>query len=81
MKTLLMISIMLSFTTHAEVWERPPYQPDENHLPSAIEAQEEITPPITNPHKHQEINEDVSGPSYTPGEDDSEKNQKEDLQK
>lgn len=43
-KTLVLLTI-LSFNAHAAVWEKPPYRPDENHLPKEEimmkEAQEE----------------------------------------
>lgn len=37
------MSLCLAFTAYAEVWEKPKYEADENHLPQEeIERQEEI---------------------------------------
>jgi|GEM_PF-6466271 hypothetical protein len=71
MKTFMTISIgaLLSFSVNAEIWDNPGYQPDENHLPAEKEEQQEKTPSTTNPRKHQEIQDDPAGPSYTPLEE------------
>lgn len=47
MKFIILFSLTLPAISSADVWQKPPYRPDENHLPHVIyhrQAQEE------NPH-------------------------------
>lgn len=60
MKTLskaLALMFVTSVFAQAEVWIKPPYKPDENHLPKETivprEAQEEAPKDIKQPKQHQ----------------------------
>lgn len=61
MKTLfrgLLFLFATSALAQAEIWVKPPYKPDENHLPRETmvprEAQEEKPTEISRPKQHQE---------------------------
>ncbi len=46
MKLLTSMIILAATSVGAEVWQRPPYLPDENHLPPLVrEAQQEVPRP------------------------------------
>ena len=53
-KIIILTGILLSTLSRAEIWEPPPYQPDENHLPPE-ERQEE---PKAAEDSHDEEKED-----------------------
>lgn len=58
MKTFLVLTtgLLLSTSVFGEIWEKPEYTPDENHLPEeAIEMQEDIPQDEDTDRQHQEI--------------------------
>jgi hypothetical protein len=55
----IMTGLFFSQAGLAEIWEKPPYRPDENHLPRIIylkQAQEESPRPTQPENKNQQKN-------------------------
>lgn len=65
MKTLsaLVFSMIISVPSFAEVWEKPQYRPDENHLPHEREEQQE-KPKKQKIKKHQKRHQDRQHSDY-----------------
>lgn len=74
MKTYLAVflGLIIAEATYAEVWEKPRYQPDENHLMEEIQKEEENLQRNKDKGKQgiRENQEEVSAPrDYTSGKD------------